>query len=265
MTQQKLSFDDSAAYDRFMGCWSRAVGPAFLDWLAPPPNARWLEVGCGTGIFTELILDRCSPAAVSAIDPSAEQVAHANRQVAAQQVEFQVADAQSLPFPDASFDVVASALTLNFIPDRARGLAEMQRVARAGGSVSAYIWDFTNERSPSSPMRMAMKEFGMAVPDIPGTEASGFDALAAMFQHAGLEDITTNAFEVTVPFSDFNAYWEAQTPSYAPWTRMIAKLSNGERDRLVASVRAGLPIRADGTIAYASRAHAIRARAPGGR
>ena len=57
MAEQSLSFDDSAAYERAMGRWSRAVAPAFLDWVAPPSGARWLEVGCGTGVFTELVVD----------------------------------------------------------------------------------------------------------------------------------------------------------------------------------------------------------------
>ncbi len=44
-----IRFDDGEAYERFMGRWSRAAGAPFLDWLAPPVQVRWLEVGCGTG------------------------------------------------------------------------------------------------------------------------------------------------------------------------------------------------------------------------
>ena len=56
MAEIAQSFDDSAAYERFMGRWSRAVGPMFLAWVAPPSGARWLEIGCGTGVFTEVTL-----------------------------------------------------------------------------------------------------------------------------------------------------------------------------------------------------------------
>ena len=50
--QQPAIFNDAEAYERFMGRWSRTVGEMFLHWLAPPKGAIWLDVGCGTGIFT---------------------------------------------------------------------------------------------------------------------------------------------------------------------------------------------------------------------
>lgn len=52
MAEARPTFDDGAAYDEFMGRWSRAVGAVFLDWLAAPRKAAWLDVGCGTGAFT---------------------------------------------------------------------------------------------------------------------------------------------------------------------------------------------------------------------
>src|ERR671917_69356 len=78
------SFDDSAAYERFVGSWGRAAGAIFLDWLAPPPGAHWLDIGCGTGLFTELIVDTCSPARVFAVDQAAAQIEHARRKPVAQ-------------------------------------------------------------------------------------------------------------------------------------------------------------------------------------
>ena len=59
MAETTAHFDDAAAYERFMGRWSRAAGSPFLDWLAPPAGARWLEIGCGTGAFTEQVLNTC--------------------------------------------------------------------------------------------------------------------------------------------------------------------------------------------------------------
>jgi len=172
-----MNFDDSAAYERFMGRWSRAVAPVFLDWLAPPRRASWLDVGCGTGILAETVLEFCAPAAVYAVDPSPAQVAATARGPAAGRTAFQVADARNLPFADASFDIVASALVINFIPDRPPAMAEMRRVARAGGTLAAYVWDFAEELSPSGPLRRAMRRIGTEVPAIPGTDASRLEPL----------------------------------------------------------------------------------------
>jgi ubiquinone/menaquinone biosynthesis C-methylase UbiE len=262
VSEPALSFDDSAAYERLMGRWSRAVAPVFLDWLQAPAAACWLEIGCGTGVFTEVLLDRASPAAVSAIDPSKEQIEHARSRPALQRTDFQVANAQALPFPEGVFCIVVSALVINFIPDRPRALSEMRRVARAGGMVAGYIWDFAPELSPSGPMRQAMRRFGMEIPDLPGTHESGLGALVAMFEHAGFVEIAGTAIDITVSFPDFETFWLAQTPSYAPTTRMIAAMQGTDRQRLMEAVRAGLPVSPDGTIEYPARANAIKARVP---
>jgi SAM-dependent methyltransferase len=264
MAEGSLNFDDGDAYERAMGRWSRAVAPAFLDWLAAPARARWLDVGCGTGVFTECVVENCAPAAVCAIDPSSAQIDHARaRQVAARQVEFRVGNAQALPFADASFDVVAAALVINFVPDRPQALREMRRVARAGGIVAGYVWDFAAERSPSGPLRLGMRRFGIDVPELPGTTASSRGALKTLFRDAGLGSIATRSIEVTLPYSSFDDFWQAQTPGYYPTTKVIAAMTTSARTRLMETVRAALSDRADGRIEYAARAHAIRARAPG--
>ena len=70
MTEQVLRFVDGAAYEQNMGIWSRLAGEIFLDWLAPPAGLRWIDIGCGNGAFTELLIARCAPAEVQGIDPS---------------------------------------------------------------------------------------------------------------------------------------------------------------------------------------------------
>jgi ubiquinone/menaquinone biosynthesis C-methylase UbiE len=256
------SFDDSAGYERFIGTWGRAAGGIFLDWLAAPADAAWLDIGCGTGLFTELIVASRSPAKVVAIDQSAGQIAHARNKPVARRARFEVGDAQALAIADA-FDVVASALVINFIPDRPRALSEMRRVVRRGGVVAGYVWDFGEERSPSGPFRLGMREVVRDLPALPGTEDSSLEALHLLFTRAGLEQIDTRTIEVTVSFPDFDAFWLAQTPSYSPMTKMIAAMTAGERARLTQAIRARVPIGDDGGIAYPARANAIKALAPG--
>ncbi len=255
------NYDDSAGYERFMGRWSRAVAPIFIDWVAPPAHARWLEVGCGTGAFTECVLDRCAPASVCAVDHSEAQLASARERLATRQVDFRVVDGQALPFPDGMFEVVASALVVNFLPDRPRALREMGRVVRASGIVAAYVWDFAAERSPSGPVRRAMRRLGVDVPLLPGTQDSTVDALGSLFERTGLREIEVRAIEVTLAYSDFEDFWKAQTPAYVPTSKTIAAMSPSERARLMDAVRAELPAVAGDRIEYAARANAIRARA----
>lgn len=256
------SFDDSAAYERFIGHWGRAAGTMFLDWLKPPIGARWLDVGCGTGLFTELILNTQRPTDVVAIDPARSQIEHARRKPIARQAAFRVGDAQALAFADGTFDVVAAALVINFIPDRARALSEMRRVTRPGGIVAGYVWDFGAELSPSGPFRLGLREVIADVPLLPGTEDSRVAALQSLFAGAGLNDIEVRSIDVTVSFADFDAFWHAQTPSYSPTTKMIAAMPEINRNRLIESVRAQLPVRTDGRVEYAARANAIKARVP---
>jgi ubiquinone/menaquinone biosynthesis C-methylase UbiE len=261
--KQQLSFDDSAAYERFVGTWGRAAGSMFLDWLAPPKQASWLDVGCGTGLFTELIVKHCSPASVVGIDPAPAQIAYAARKPVAACAQFRTGDAQALPFANAAFDIVASALVINFIPDRPHALAEMARVARPGGLVGGYVWDFQAELSPSGPFRLALGEFVTGVPPLPGAEDSAPSRLRWLFEQAGFADIATTSFEVTVEFPDFAAFWAAQTPRYVPTTRMIDAMDRRERDRLQAAIRSRVEPSAAGVIRYAARANAVAARAVG--
>ena len=258
----RVVFDDGATYDKCMGRWSRAVGKTFLDWMAPPEGARWLDVGCGTGVFTQLVLDTCSPASVIAVDPAIAQIDYARRQAVGRVADFRLADAQALPLPDRSFDVVASALVLNFIPDRARALTEMRRVGRPGGTVAAYVWDFAGTRSTAWPLVRGMREVGVQVPPIPGAESGSIDALESLFVEAGFDDIATRSIEVSVAFSDFEDFWQSQLPPFSPMAAAVAALGTTDRARLADAVRAALPANGDGGIAYAARANAVKGRVP---
>jgi ubiquinone/menaquinone biosynthesis C-methylase UbiE len=259
----ELSFTDSAAYERFIGSWGRAAGAAFLDWVNPPAGAVWLDVGCGTGLFTELIFETRSPSAVFGIDRAKAQIEYAKRKPVAQRARFQTGDAQALPFQDATFDVVASALTINFIPDRLRALSEMRRVTRPGGVVAGYVWDFMAELSPSGPFRLGLRDLIADVPALPGAEESELGTLRSLFDRAGLAEIGTKSIDVTVEFPGFEAFWLAQTPSYAPTTKLIDTMSASDHARLIEAVRARLPTSSNGSIRYPARANAITARVNG--
>ena len=245
-----------------MGRWSRAVGGVFLEWLAPPKGAQWLDVGCGTGAFTELVLGSCSPANVMGIDPFPEQIEYARSLPIARLAEFKVADALNLPFPDCSFDVVASALVINFVPDRPRGLAEMRRVAKPGGLVAGYVWDFAGGRATGAPLVKGMRAIGIEPPITPGTKDTTSEALQSLFTAAGLQTVEVRQIEIEPTYSSFEDFWTSQTGSVSPTAKFIGSLTEPERLRLRDAVRSNLPSNGDGSVSYSACAHAIKARAP---
>ena len=262
MTLARGLWGSGDVYEPYVGRWSRLVAPEFLAWLDAPSGLAWLDVGCGTGVLTHTLLELCSPAKATGVDPEAAQIASASRGSAAGRATFQVADARSLPFADASFDIAASALVLNFIAQQSQAMAEKRRVTRAGGIVAAYVWDFAEELSPSGPLRRAMRRFGVDVPTIPGTAESRVEALRTLFEQAALERIETRTIEVCLAYRDFEDFWQAQTPSYSPTTKIIASMTESERTRLMRDVRGELPMGPNGVIEYFARANAIKARVP---
>jgi ubiquinone/menaquinone biosynthesis C-methylase UbiE len=259
MATAAIQFGDAGAYERFMGRWSRAVAPLFLDWLNPPKRARWLDIGCGSGILTEALLDLCDPASVTGIDPSAAQIAAALGGRAAQRARFKTADAMELPFPDRSFDNTVSALVINFIADPSPALAEVRRVTVRGGRVGGYVWDFEKDLSPSGPLRRAMRAFGAEVPALPGTSHSSLQALESLFRQAGFSAIDSRTIDVTLAYSDFTDFWSAQTSDYSPTTKVINAMTDAERRRLMRAVQEAVPRAHNGRIEYTARANAITA------
>jgi ubiquinone/menaquinone biosynthesis C-methylase UbiE len=261
MAESTAVFDDAIAYERFMGQWSRAAGSEFLAWMAPQKDVAWLEIGCGTGAFTEMVVQNCLPKSVVAIDPSPEQVEFARSRSSIETVDFHVADAQAIPFDDSSFEIVVSALVLNFVPDRPRALCEMRRVGRPGAVVAAYVWDFAGRRTPNALGAIA-RQFGLEVPPVPGTEDSPRDALDSLFARAGLRDIATTSIDIEISFPNLKEFWSAQTPSFSPLTKLISTLPEVKRSEFLDLVRDALPVRPDGSIAYPARAHAVRGYVP---
>jgi SAM-dependent methyltransferase len=255
-------FPDGAAYERFMGQWSRAAGEIFLDWLTLPEGLRWLDAGCGTGVFTELVRASQVPAEIVAIDPSGPQIAYAQNQPVGRRASFLVGDAQGLPFGDDEFDVVASALVINFIPDRLRAIAEMRRVARPGGTVAGYIWDFFGGRDLSSPFVGAFADMGLKRPAPSGIEDSRLEALQAMFEKAGLSDVAVQAIDIEIAFSDFDDFWDSNLGFPTPTAKTFDDLSKPQRQRFKDIMREKVPTDARGRIAYSARANAVKGRVP---
>lgn len=258
----ELRFDDGAAYEQMMGVWSRSVGEVFLDWLKPAQALRWIDVGCGSGAFTELIVARCAPSDVQGIDPSEGQLAFARARPGAHGAVFQTGDAMALPFSAASFDVAVMALVLVFVPDAAKSVAELARVVRPGGLVATYMWNMLGGGFPLDPILDEMRTMGLSPTRPPHMEVSTLAALEDFWSAAGLQQIETREITVQRTFADFDEFWNVETkaPSTAP---VIAAMPAADVAELMRRVKARLPSDPDGRITYSARAHAISGRKPG--
>jgi ubiquinone/menaquinone biosynthesis C-methylase UbiE len=262
MAETQIRFEDGLSYERYMGDWSRRVGAIFIDWLALPSGLKWIDVGCGNGAFTELIVERCAPNEVQGIDPSDAQLEFARKRSAARLAKFDHGDAMALPFSGDTFDVAIMALVIFFVPDPAKGVAEMKRVVRPGGMVAAYAWDMFGGGFPLEPLRIELRAMGLKPIDPPTVEASRLEAMRDLWTGTGLEAVETQEISVQRTFSNFEEFWDT-TVSGAPSLRpTLGAMSRAEVELLKTRARARLPDDAAGRITYGSRANAVKGRVP---
>jgi SAM-dependent methyltransferase len=262
MTKSDKLFTDGEAYERLMGRWSRRVAETFLDWVDVPNNLGWLDVGCGNGAFTEELIARCAPAAVTAVDPSDDQLAYARTRPGARMADFRVGDAQKLPFADDSFDAAAMALVISFLPDPGRAVAEMARVVRPGGSVAAYMWDIPGGGVPVHPIYLAMESMGFMSGRPPNPKASEANAMRGFWEEAGLESIETRAIRIPTVYSDFDDFWDSNVVPIGPQGKVIADMAPGARGELRLRLRDHLPACPDGRIIYEACANSVKGCVP---
>lgn len=261
MAEDPIRFDDGAAYEDFMGVWSRLAGEAFLDWLAPAPGLRWLDVGCGNGAFTQLLAERCAVREVQGVDPSAEQLAFARARLAGAPATFRQGDAMALPHADGTFDAAVMALVIFFVPEPERGVAEMARVVRPGGGVCAYAWDMLGGGFPYAALHEEMARLGQPPLWPPRAEASRLEALRRSWTDAGLVDVETTTLVVERRFDDFEAFWA--TARQGPRTASrLSGLPAGDAELLKERLRERLPAAADGSVTCSARANAVKGRRP---
>lgn len=258
---EKSVWASGAAYEPYVGRWSRLVARAFVEWLAVSPSARWLDVGCGTGALTEAVLRRASPAQVDGIDPSEGFLALAREQVRDPRARFDIGDARHLSFESGRYDAVVSALVLNFIPNLPAGIAEMVRVARLDGVVAGYVWDYAGKMElmryfwdaavalkPEDQDRDEGRRFPICKPG----------PLTDLFEGAGLKNVQVRTIDVPTRFRDFDDYWTPFLGGQFPAPDYAVSLSEEARAALRDHIRAHLPIAADGSIQLIARAWAIR-------
>jgi SAM-dependent methyltransferase len=227
------------AYDRFMGRYSVPLAPQLAEFAGISSGQRVLDVGCGPGALTAELARRLGAASVSAVDPSASFVEAIVERYP--EVAVQGASAEELPFPDGAFDAAVAQLVVHFMQDPVAGLREMARVTRPGGVVAACVWDHGGGRGPLSLVGEIAHELDAGVEgesQLPGAREGH---LAALFEAAGLQDVTDGTLTVSVEHSTFDDWWEPYTLGVGTAGAYTARLSTEDRERLRDACRERLP------------------------
>jgi SAM-dependent methyltransferase len=210
-----MGFDVTAeAYDRFMGRYSGRLAEAFAAFAGVEPGHRVLDVGCGPGALTRVLVERLGAGSVAAADPSPPFVAAIRERFP--HVDVCRAAAEALPFADGAFDASLAQLVVHFMSDPVAALREMARVAGRDGVVAACVWDFEGARAPISVFWTAAQE---VVPSATGeAHLAGARAgdLAELFGSAGLGDVVSDELTVVDDPTTFDEWWEPLTFGVGP-------------------------------------------------
>jgi trans-aconitate methyltransferase len=259
--EPKDQWASGAAYETYIGRWSRLVAEQFVRWLDLAPHSAWLDVGCGTGALSQVILAQADPRLLRGVDSSQHYLAHTRRRIQDARAAFIAGDAQALPLASAAFDGLVSGLALNFIPHPAQALREMVRAGRRGATLAAYVWDYAGQMqmlryfwdaAAALDPRAAEADEGRRFPLCqPGP-------LRQLFLAADLKRVEVREMIVPTRFVGFADFWDPFLSGQGPAPGYVSTLSEQQKVDLRERLREDLPMQADGQILLQARAWAVR-------
>jgi SAM-dependent methyltransferase len=259
--------DNGAAYERFLGRWTRHLAEPFLDFAEVPPEGDLLDVGCGTGSLTLAMAARWPTRRIIGVDVSEAYLAAARAQGGGAAVRFEQGDATRLPGASGAFGASLAQLVLNFVADVDAAIGEMRRVVRPGGVVAACVWDFRgglvyqrlfwDTAAGIDPAAAAARDRlfsgAMALPD----------GLPDAFRRGGLMGVERNSLTIRMDYAGFDDYWTPLLGGQGPVGTYVTGLAAQRRHDIEARVRAAyLSGAADGPRSMTATAWAVRGIVP---
>ncbi len=249
------------AYDRFMGRYSRNLAEEFADVVGVVDGQTVLDVGCGPGALTGVLVERLGAAAVWACDPSVPFVAAcASRHPG---VDVRLGRAEEIPFGDDTVDVAVAQLVLHFVSDPALAAREFRRVLRPGGLVGACVWDF------SEGMQMLRRFWDAALTVDPDAEDEaktmrfgGPGETVELLEQAGFVEVAETTLTVSTTYADFDDLWDGFLLGIGPAGAYCSALSEADRARVRAALFTGVGSPA-GAFPLSASARCATGRSPG--
>ncbi len=224
-------------------------------------GATAMDVGCGPGALTGVLVSRLGPNAVYACDPSPPfRDACAARHPG---VVVELGRAESIPFEDHIVDHALAQLVLHFVSDPRRAATEMARVVRPEGTVAACVWDFADGMQMLRWFWDAALSIDPNAPDEARTLGFGRPGeIAELFASVALEDVAESTLSVASTYASFDELWNGFLAGVGPAGAYCVSLGDEDRERLRTAlfVRCGSP---DGPLTLGAVARCAVARVPG--
>ena len=240
------------AYDFFMGRWSRLLSPDLAEAAGIAAGHRVLDVGCGPGALTGVLVDLVGPSSVAACDPSEPFVAACAERHPG--VDVRHAGVEDLPWPDQAFDAVLAQLVLNFVPDRPAAAAEMARVLRPGGTVATAVWDYGEGMEMLRRFWDAARALRADAPDeAHPTALGGVGELADLLTAAGFDAVDEGTLRVESTYADAGEVWQGFLAGVGPAGVWCLSLPDDEREALRQEFLGRLPVHGPVTLAAVAR------------
>jgi SAM-dependent methyltransferase len=237
-------------YDRFMGRYTPSLAIALADAAGVTAGMRVVDVGCGPGGLTSELAARVGAENVSAIDPAAQFAAVCRERNPGADVREGVAE--ELPWSDGVFEAALSSLVIGFMRDPDRGVREMARVTRPGGTVAACMWDIAG--GGMTMLSLVWEAVGEVDPGAEGERrmAGTWEGdIEERMTRAGLEDVVDGVLMASADYADFEDFWRPLTLGVGPAGQHLRSLTDDQRSRVREALQARLP---DGSFTLDARA-----------
>ncbi len=216
-------------YHEFFGPSTGRVVDDLLDAARVGAGTRLLDIATGPGYVAARATSR--DAAVIGTDIAASMIALASERYPAN--DFRQADAEALPFPDATFDAVTGNFILPHLGDAEQAVSECARVLAPGGAIALSMWDVPEHNRLIGLLTDAVaKTTALATPDVPTGppffQFSPDDALVSLLTTAGFGQITLRHITFTHRLADTDAFWNGLIGG----TVRMAALVKGQREAI---------------------------------